>query len=85
MVQPSSKREGFVTVPDTTWDDVGALEDVREELSMAILVRERGREGGREGGRQVCFRSKALYTTYILGWGILKMCRSGCSCDLTHP
>ena len=38
MVQPSAKREGFATVPDITWDDVGALERVREELTMAILV-----------------------------------------------
>lgn len=37
-VQPSAKREGFVTVPDVTWADVGALEDIREELTMAILV-----------------------------------------------
>lgn len=38
MVQPSAKREGFATVPDVTWNDVGALEAVREELSYAILV-----------------------------------------------
>lgn len=37
-VQPSAKREGFVTVPNVTWADIGALEDVREELIMAILV-----------------------------------------------
>ena len=37
-VQPSSKREGFVTVPDITWNDVGALHNVREELATAILV-----------------------------------------------
>ncbi|NXG03235.1 NVL protein, partial [Sakesphorus luctuosus] len=37
-VQPSAKREGFVTIPDVTWADVGALEDVREELTMAILA-----------------------------------------------
>lgn len=37
-VQPSAKREGFVTVPDVTWADIGALEDIREELTMAILV-----------------------------------------------
>ncbi|XP_013926633.1 PREDICTED: nuclear valosin-containing protein-like [Thamnophis sirtalis] len=36
-VQPSAKREGFVTVPDVTWADIGALEEVREELTMAIL------------------------------------------------
>jgi hypothetical protein len=38
VVQPSAKREGFATVPDVTWEDVGALEGVREELSYAILV-----------------------------------------------
>lgn len=37
-VQPSAKREGFVTVPNVTWADIGALEDIREELIMAILV-----------------------------------------------
>ena len=37
-VQPSSKREGFATVPDVTWKDIGALEDVREELSISIMV-----------------------------------------------
>ncbi|KAI4609987.1 hypothetical protein J4E83_008552 [Alternaria metachromatica] len=35
-ITPSSKREGFATVPDTTWRDVGALAGVREELEMAI-------------------------------------------------
>lgn len=38
-VQPSAKREGFATVPDVTWDDVGALQDIREELNMAIMVK----------------------------------------------
>ncbi len=36
-VQPSSKREGFATIPHTTWRDVGALHAVREELQMAIV------------------------------------------------
>ncbi|KAH7055677.1 P-loop containing nucleoside triphosphate hydrolase protein [Macrophomina phaseolina] len=36
-IQPSSKREGFATVPDTTWEDIGALHDIREELEMAIV------------------------------------------------
>lgn len=36
-VQPSSKREGFATVPDVSWDDIGALHQIREELSMAIV------------------------------------------------
>ncbi|XP_070578303.1 nuclear valosin-containing protein-like [Ptychodera flava] len=38
LVQPSAKREGFATIPDVTWDDIGALEEVREELTMAILA-----------------------------------------------
>ncbi|XP_056291248.1 nuclear valosin-containing protein-like isoform X2 [Pseudoliparis swirei] len=37
-VQPSAKREGFATVPDVTWEDVGALQDIREDLTMAILA-----------------------------------------------
>jgi ribosome biogenesis ATPase len=36
-VQPSSKREGFSTIPDTTWAHIGALEDVREELMLSIV------------------------------------------------
>ena len=37
QVQPSSKREGFATVPDVTWADVGAMYATREELHMAIV------------------------------------------------
>lgn len=36
-VQPSSKREGFVTVPNTTWDDIGALKSVREKLRVSVV------------------------------------------------
>lgn len=36
-VQPSAMREGFTTIPNVTWDDVGALEDVRDELMTSIL------------------------------------------------
>lgn len=36
-IQPSSKREGFATVPDVSWADVGALHSTREELCMAIV------------------------------------------------
>ncbi|CAG9864489.1 unnamed protein product [Phyllotreta striolata] len=37
-VQPSAKREGFVTVPDTTWDDVGSLKNIRQELQLSIVA-----------------------------------------------
>lgn len=36
-VQPSAKREGFAVVPNTTWDDIGALSYVREELRLAVV------------------------------------------------
>jgi ribosome biogenesis ATPase len=36
-ITPSSKREGFATVPDVSWNDVGALQHVREELQAAIV------------------------------------------------
>jgi hypothetical protein len=34
-IQPSSKREGFATIPDTTWSDIGALQDVSCPLNIA--------------------------------------------------
>ncbi|KAL7754325.1 Ribosome biogenesis ATPase rix7 [Sorochytrium milnesiophthora] len=36
-VQPSSKREGFATVPGVTWEQIGALNYVRDELRMAVV------------------------------------------------
>ncbi|KAH8365701.1 hypothetical protein KR093_003532 [Drosophila rubida] len=38
LMQPSAKREGFITVPDTTWEDIGSLHDIREELKLAVLA-----------------------------------------------
>lgn len=35
--QPSSKREGFATVPNVTWDHIGALQSVRRELQKSII------------------------------------------------
>ena len=36
-VQPSAKREGFATVPNVTWDNVGALSELREHLQLSIV------------------------------------------------
>jgi len=36
-VQPSAKREGFATVPDVTWENVGALSELRQQLQLAIV------------------------------------------------
>ena len=38
-IQPAAKREGFATVPDVTWDDVGALNEVRKEIEVRVLDR----------------------------------------------
>jgi ribosome biogenesis ATPase len=37
QVQPSAQREGFTTVPDVTWADIGALHATRGELHMAVV------------------------------------------------
>jgi len=35
-VEPSAIREVFVEVPDVRWDDIGGLEDIKQELKEAI-------------------------------------------------
>ena len=35
-VEPSAIREFFVEVPDVKWEDVGGLDDIKEELKEAI-------------------------------------------------
>ena len=37
-IVPASKREGFACVPDVTWENIGALDDVREELRRAVVA-----------------------------------------------
>ena len=36
-VQPSAQHEGFVTVPDVTWSNIGALHATHSELQMAVV------------------------------------------------
>ncbi|XP_063828585.1 nuclear valosin-containing protein-like [Ostrinia nubilalis] len=36
--KPCSVREGIVTVPDVTWEDVGSLNQVRKDLQLAVLA-----------------------------------------------
>jgi len=35
-IQPTAKREGFSVIPGTTWEDIGALQLLREELETSI-------------------------------------------------
>ncbi|EKE37391.1 hypothetical protein ENUP19_0305G0009 [Entamoeba nuttalli] len=37
VVQPSSKREGFTTIPDVTWDNIGGMEEVHNELKRLVV------------------------------------------------
>ncbi|XP_021910611.1 cell division control protein 48 homolog C-like [Carica papaya] len=39
MVQPSSRREGFSTVPNVKWEDVGGLDGLRQEFDRYIVRR----------------------------------------------
>ena len=38
QIQPTSKREGFSTIPNVTWNNVGGLKDLREELYYDIVL-----------------------------------------------
>lgn len=44
LVQPSSRREGFSTIPDVKWEDVGGLDSIRDELNRHIVRRIQDRE-----------------------------------------
>ncbi|VAH99559.1 unnamed protein product [Triticum turgidum subsp. durum] len=37
MVQPSLRREGFSSVPDVTWEDVGGLDSLKKEFDRCIV------------------------------------------------
>ncbi|XP_058100665.1 cell division control protein 48 homolog C isoform X2 [Magnolia sinica] len=39
IVQPSSRREGFSTIPNVKWEDVGALDSLRKEFDRYIVRR----------------------------------------------
>lgn len=36
-VQPSAKKEGFIVVPETTFEDIGALHQIKHVLEMTII------------------------------------------------
>jgi ribosome biogenesis ATPase len=36
-VQPTAQREGFTTIPNVSWEDVGALSKIRSELQVSIV------------------------------------------------
>lgn len=38
IIQPTSKREGFTTIPNVTWNNIGGLRDLREELYYDIVL-----------------------------------------------
>ena len=38
LIQPSSMREGFATIPNVRWSEVGALQEVKTELALSVLA-----------------------------------------------
>jgi ribosome biogenesis ATPase len=38
FIEPSSRREGFSTVPSQTWEDVGSLDVVKARLEQAVCL-----------------------------------------------
>lgn len=38
IIQPTSKREGFTTIPNVTWKNIGGLKELREELYYDIVL-----------------------------------------------
>jgi SpoVK/Ycf46/Vps4 family AAA+-type ATPase len=39
MVQPSARREGFSSIPNVKWEDVGGLDIIRHEFDRYIVRR----------------------------------------------
>lgn len=39
MVQPSARREGFSSIPNVKWEDVGGLDILRHEFDRYIVRR----------------------------------------------
>jgi len=37
-IEPSSRREGFSTVPSQTWEDVGSLDTIKARLEQAVCL-----------------------------------------------
>ena len=38
FIEPSSRREGFSTVPSQTWEDVGSLDTIKARLEQAVCL-----------------------------------------------
>ncbi|WOH14213.1 hypothetical protein DCAR_0933730 [Daucus carota subsp. sativus] len=52
MVQPSSRREGFNSIPNVKWEDVGGLDSLRKEFEKYIVNRIKYPEDYEEMGLQ---------------------------------
>lgn len=37
-VKPTAKQEDVILVPNTTWDDIGGLDNIRKKLNLCIMV-----------------------------------------------
>ncbi|KAK9131962.1 hypothetical protein Scep_011490 [Stephania cephalantha] len=50
IVQPSARREGFSTIPNVKWEDVGGLDSLRKEFDRYIVSRIKNPEDYEEFG-----------------------------------
>lgn len=39
LKKPSTRREGFSSIPDVKWEDIGGLDSLRQELDDLIVNR----------------------------------------------
>ncbi|XP_057431410.1 cell division control protein 48 homolog C-like isoform X2 [Lotus japonicus] len=60
VVQPSTRREGFSSIPNVKWEDVGGLDSLRDEFEDFIIGRIKDPE------LYECFGSDHLETGFLL-------------------
>ena len=66
LVQPSLRREGFSSVPDVTWDDVGGLDSLRKEFERYIVRRIRNPEDYDVSKLHLKSQRTVFYSYYFL-------------------
>lgn len=74
LVQPSSQREGFATVPDVSWQNIGALQSIREELSITVLEPIRNPEKFEALVRVMRFGISSRAQTFTDRWDLTVCC-----------
>lgn len=61
VVQPSTRREGFSSIPNVKWEDVGGLDSLRDEFEDFIIGRIKDPEL-----YEVTYKNYTFFTLQIL-------------------